>query len=389
MSSVASDIEVPDLTSGRRSKREKQELDRFADVLREIDSGIDFKMSARGWGYYLEGANVIDKSELDEAQHAVNVCRDSSRVPVDFTASDDARAFEHGESVNFGDAESYGRAYLSELQSAAGLDVSFWEEQGCYIQVLVEKVDLRELFAPVCAEYNIPIATSKGWPSKLQRAKMIARFAQWEQKGKIPILLLAGDFDPAGKQITDKYEGMLDQPDWIVPTAPESEAPPVYTDSGERATHFPGWTPDSLIIERFALEQDQIEEASLTWINNLITGSGKDLADPEHKEHQQEYVQDWLAKVGEQKCEANALVTEPERARDIIRDKIEENLVLARNAVASQQDGAEWDNEWDPLAAYETAEKGERKELMSLFSETGLDEAIDDTLTAIDEGRLS
>ncbi|MCM3904286.1 MAG: hypothetical protein ND866_21490, partial [Pyrinomonadaceae bacterium] len=59
------------------------------------------------------------------------------------------------------------------------------------------------------------------------------------------------------------------------------------------------------------------------WIDNLITGSGKNLADPNHRNYKLPYVQRYLDTIGERKCEANVLVTTPDIARDLCRDAIE------------------------------------------------------------------
>lgn len=83
-------------------------------------------------------------------------------------------------------------------------DISFWETQDYYLQLLVEKVDLKNLFKPICEKYNIPVATSKGWAPKLQRIHMIERFNEWLKRGKQPVLFYCGDFDPVGKLISDK-----------------------------------------------------------------------------------------------------------------------------------------------------------------------------------------
>ena len=44
-----------------------------------------------------------------------------------------------------------------------------------------------------------------------------------------------------------------------------------------------GYDPINLNIERFGLNYDFIVANKLSWIDNLITASGKDLADPSHK----------------------------------------------------------------------------------------------------------
>ena len=48
--------------------------------------------------------------------------------------------------------------------------------------MLVEKVDLRSLFGPVCANYAVPIANAKGWSDTAAPAATAA----WEDGGRIP-----------------------------------------------------------------------------------------------------------------------------------------------------------------------------------------------------------
>jgi hypothetical protein len=86
------------------------------------------------------------------------------------------------------------------------------------------------------------------------------------------------------------------------------------------------WSPENLIIIRFGLNADFIDAHGLTWIDNLETSSGKQLDDPEHADHDKRYVQDYLAEFGARKCEANALVVEPEIGRQLCRDAIMEHL---------------------------------------------------------------
>ena len=83
-----------------------------------------------------------------------------------------------------------------------------------------------------------------------------------------------------------------------------------------------GWHPDNLIIDRFGLNIDFIEEHKLTWIDGLETGSGKRLEDPRHPDHHKAYVQDYLEQYGARKVEANALVVRPDAGRALCLDAI-------------------------------------------------------------------
>jgi len=83
-----------------------------------------------------------------------------------------------------------------------------------------------------------------------------------------------------------------------------------------------GWSPDNLIITRFGLNADFIKRHGLTWIDNLETSSGKQLDDPDHADHYKAYVREYIKQFGVRKCEANALVVEPEIGRDLCREAI-------------------------------------------------------------------
>lgn len=72
----------------------------------------------------------------------------------------------------------------------------------------------------------------------------------------------------------------------------------------------------------------------------MITASGKNLASPSHKNHHLEYVQKYLQDVGERKCEANAIMTIPDMARELCTSVIESYLgtdALDRFEVMRQQ----------------------------------------------------
>ncbi len=101
-----------------------------------------------------------------------------------------------------------------------------------------------------------------------------------------------------------------------------------------------GYNPESLIIDRFGLNYDFIEENGFAWIDNLITGSGgciakevdgeiiqgKTAGGKPHQNFKMAYAQDYLRKYGVRKCEANAIVVLPDIAQDLVRSSIESYL---------------------------------------------------------------
>jgi len=294
-----------------RGKNREDNILAFADELTRIQSQIDFKISARGWCYQLEQFGLITKAEFSKVERLINKeCRQKGYLPIDFVAEEESRKFSGVETPVELSPSEFIKSFLNDVLIAERYYTpDWWEGEDYYIQMVVEKVDLKSLFIPVCEECHIPIATSKGWSSMLQRAEYARRFKEAEDKGLRCVLLYCGDHDPDGLRISEFLRSNLDD---LKNT--------VWGDGVE------GYDPTDLTISRFGLNYDFIIANNLSWINNLITGSGKNLASPSHPNHYMSYVQDYLAQIGERKCEANALVTAPVQGRLLCRQEIERYL---------------------------------------------------------------
>lgn len=337
---------MEEITFNLRNKRD------FAEKLMELQRRVGFKVSARGWAYELEGFGIINKDQFDRVERAINICRKKGYLPVDFVAEEEARQFSGVEVPETKSPIAYMRQFLKHtLHCEDTYTPDWWEGEDYYIQMVVEKIDLKTLFEPVCEEYHIAISTSKGWDSILQRAKYCKRFKQAEEDGLKCVLLYAGDFDPDGGRISDFLRSNL------------MELQNIRWDISEQT----GYDPTDLIIDRFGLNYDFIIENDLTWIENLITGSKKDLADPSHKNHHMAYVQEYLKKYGVRKCEANALVVRPEQGRELCRQAIEKYV-----------------GEY-ALDRFHNKRQIIRNEMEEFRERTGLDTAVEDALKLIDE----
>jgi len=329
-------------------------LRQFADFLKEMDKNIGMKMSARGWAYALEGIEVpqfgmATKADFDYIEGLINKCRKLGYLPVDFVAQEEARGFSGIEEPTEQPPVLHLKRFLdASLRSAEIFTPDWWEGEEYYIQMLVEKIDIKNLFYPICHKYHIPIATSKGWSSISQRAEYARRFKEAEENGLRCVLLYCGDHDPDGLRISDFLRNNLKQ-----------IADITWSDGEE------GYDPRTLIIDRFGLNYDFIIDNNLTWIENLITGSKRNLASPSHKNHYMDYVQTYLKDVGERKCEANALVKKPEQGRQLCLDAIMGYLGE------------------DAEDRFEQKRQEIRDELNSFFSKTGLDKSINKAIDII------
>jgi hypothetical protein len=304
---------LPVTRRGRRSAAQQadyeQQLRRFAKHLLELEARFDFKLGARGWCYILEQQGSITKGEFDKAESLITECRKTGILPVDFTAEDSARQAENLQPERDADDPGEHAAYLASIPPQLCdhyLPAHFWDFQKVYIEMVVEKIDLKGLFRPVCEEFFVPITNAKGWNDINSRVKIMQRFAEHERAGRRVILKYCGDHDPGGLQMSR-----------------------FLYDNLKELEEAAGWSPDNLKIDRFGLNYDFIEDNHLTWIDNLETGGGKRLDDPEHRQHNSAYVQEYIDTYGVRKCEANALVVAPEAGRELCRQAILQHISLA------------------------------------------------------------
>jgi hypothetical protein len=302
---------LPSLSKGRPNDEKKAryaaELADFAARLKEINSRLDFKSSSRGWCYILENEHQLSKGDFAKAEGLIADCRKNGLLPIDFTAEDGARAADNLEMLDDPDAAQHAANLARGLgQWNRYAPVSFWDFQPVYIQMVVEKIDLKSLFNPICQEYRVPIINSRGWSDLNLRAGLMRRFQEHERKGQKPVLLTCGDHDPVGLLITEQYRTKLEELETAL-----------------------GWSPQGLMIERFGLNSDFIETHGLTWIDGLKTGSGMDLADANHKQHNADFVQEYIAQFGARKVEANALVVRAQAGRLLCREAIEKYLDMS------------------------------------------------------------
>lgn len=292
---------------GRGRQSSQSEIDYRADLrswtsgILKLNSGLDFKISSRGWCYILEDAGGLLKGDFDAAQRLINDCRKSGLLPIEICSEDDGRAVEGLESLD--DPEVHAEACRA-VENAKWWHIdympfSFWDTVDVYIEMAVEKVDLKSLFSPVCQDFHVPVFNASGWSDINSRAAMMRRFKQWEAKGKRCVLLYCGDHDPGGLNISTFLRSNLSDLSGAV-----------------------GWSPDNLIIDRFGLDYEFIVAEGLTWIENLETGSGGRLDDPKHRDHGKPYVQNYLSRFGARKVEANALVVRPQAGRRMCRNAI-------------------------------------------------------------------
>jgi hypothetical protein len=302
---------LPRRSVGRQSAQSiaayRKQIEAFSKLIKQIRSTMDFSVGSRGWCYILE-RHGLRKGEFDLAQTVITDCRKSGDLPLDICDDDASRESIGVEKLNKNNIDDEVESWINYLRDHAHkryTPISFWADLGVYVEVATEKLDLRNLFEPVCTEFRVPITNFKGWSDLNSRAAIMKRCAAHEAAGRQCVLLLCGDHDPAGLYITEMMRTNL-----------EDLSRAVSLEIGH------DWSPDNLIIIRFGLNDKFIDRHNLTWIDNLETSSGGNLADKNHRDHDKDYVQSYIRQFGVRKCEANALVVEPAIGRQLCRNAI-------------------------------------------------------------------
>lgn len=173
--------------------------------------------------------------ECSAAQKLINECRKSGLLPLDICCDDERRSADGLEEIDEDRVEDHAAGIINYIRTGHRYytPVSFWEDQNTYIEMAVEKVDLKSLFAPVCESFRIPVRNVSGWSDINSRAAMMRRFADREAKGKTCVLLSCGDHDPGGLHFSDRLRSNLTDLEAAV-----------------------GWSPGNLVIDRFGLDFD-------------------------------------------------------------------------------------------------------------------------------------
>ena len=186
-------LEIP---HGRGETRERN-LAKFASVILKVKEQASQRMSSRGWCYFLEGFNLLTKGDFDKVQKAINECRKKGYLPIDFVAEDPKRVWSNVESPTDVSPEGYLKQWLEGAQNAEEYYTpDWWKGETYYIQMMVEKIDLVNMFEPISRKYHIPIVNAGGWYDIMERAVAARRFKEAEEKGLKSTILYFGDFDP-------------------------------------------------------------------------------------------------------------------------------------------------------------------------------------------------
>jgi len=285
----------------------------MGEAIEQMSEETGYKFGPRGWAYYAEGLGLITKGEFSRFEKLLTDMRkageldpdviepDASRIATevsDFDAdwdSPDNRAQYAVDQIT-PELEGWARSYFEH---------GYWDGLDYYVEMIVEKKDLVQIFGAEADRQKIRITNGKGDTDIHSRLAMLKRFRDHTEAGRQCILLAIGDHDPKGLDIVAGLKRTLM--------------------SCVNLKGLDWFLPDFEVVN-IGLTARQIDTMGLMKIENLETGGGKDLASPRHPDHHKDYVQNYIAAHGVWKVEANALVSDPAGAVGILKDALAEYI---------------------------------------------------------------
>jgi hypothetical protein len=282
---------------------------RMGEAIEELSAETGYKFGPRGWAYYAEGLGLITKGEFARFETLLTDMRKEGELDPDVIEPDASRTATtvtdyEASSETPEELAQYAVSQIGEeLNSWAGAfrEVGYWDHLDFYVEMIVEKKDLVQIFRGVADRYKVRITNGKGDTDIHTRLAMLRRFRLHTEAGRRCILLAIGDHDPKGLHIVEGLHRTI-----------------------MSCANLKGldWPDPDFEVVNIGLTEAQVFELDLMRIANLETGGGRDLSDRRHPDHLKPYVQDYIARFGVWKCEANALVGHPRKAERLLEAAI-------------------------------------------------------------------
>ncbi len=303
------DFVMPPTTGPLQPRRDARVA--MGEAIERMSRDTGYRFGPRGWAYYAEGLGLITKGEFDRFEKLLTDMRKAGELDPDVIEPDASRIATEVHDFDASNAtpEEQAAYAVNEIEDRLRLwadayyQHGYWEGLDYYVEMIVEKKDLVQIFRDTCDRYRIRITNGKGDTDIHSRLAMLKRFKHHTYEGRQCILLAMGDHDPKGLHIVDGLRRTL-----------------------MSCSNLKGldWEFPEFDVVNIGLTEQQIDDLGLMRIDNLETGGGRDLSDPSHPDHDKPYVQNYIHQFGVWKCEANALVSNPEGSELLLESAINE-----------------------------------------------------------------
>jgi len=193
-------------------------------ILRDYEAqGYD--LSVRQLYYQLVARNIVENTERSYKNVSALVSHARLAGLIDWEMIKD-RAREMVQNSHWNTPAEIVRS------AARSYRVDMWENQPCYVEVMVEKQALEGVLVPVCRELDVPFTANKGYSSSSTMYEAAQRYIERAEQGKHLFVLYLGDHDPSGIDMSRDVQDRLE----------------LFT------------TQAGIEVERLALNMDQVRE---------------------------------------------------------------------------------------------------------------------------------
>ena len=174
-------------------------IENAVDVLSQYEAGV---LTIRGLHYQL-----VSRGMTNDVQHYKRVVAATGQARWDGIISFDAFSDRERSMACMTRAdETIYDEKVSEAKTqirlwASNYSLNRWENQPYYPEVLIEKKALEGVFHKTCLRNGVALGACKGYPSLTFLHDMSLRIIAATDKGKQPIILYFGDYDPSGEDI--------------------------------------------------------------------------------------------------------------------------------------------------------------------------------------------
>lgn len=174
-------------------------IENAVDVLSQYEAGV---LTIRGLHYQL-----VSRGMTNDVQHYKRVVAATGQARWDGIISFDAfsdrersmACMTKADKTIYDDKVSEAKTQIRLWASSYYLNR--WENQPYYPEVLIEKKALEGVFHKTCQRNSIALGACKEYPSLTFLHDLSLRIIDATDRGKQPIILYFGDYDPSGEDI--------------------------------------------------------------------------------------------------------------------------------------------------------------------------------------------
>ena len=170
--------------------------------------------------------------------------------------------------------------------SADSFALDKWSDQGCRIEVWIEKEALIGVIEPICEELDIDYFACRGYVSQSEQYKAGKRFQKYVASGQDVVIVHLGDHDPSGIDMTRDIERRLEM--FSYQGAPNLEVVRIALNMDQVEEFGPPPNPTKLTdsrapdyIDRYGYESWELDALTPNVIQGLIRDEVEDRRDDE------------------------------------------------------------------------------------------------------------